>query len=127
MKKDSRKPRSKDRGFTLLEVLLAVLLFTISLVALVHAFNVGMLASTDVESVDLALNIGQSSLESVKNTSYAGVSSSGPTADPIFPRFNVTKTVTQPLSNLKRVDITVSWNVQGGQTSVVLTAYKANH
>ena len=84
-----------------------------------------MLASTDVENVDLALNIAQAKMEELKNTSFAGLSSSGPTADPNFSNFNVTVSVTG--TDPKQIDVTVSWNVQGGSPTVKLTSLRANY
>ena len=119
----SRRPQ----GFTLLEVIITVALLTLGVIALSQAFSTGMLASTDVENVDLALNIAQAKMEGLKNTAFASLASSGPTADPNFSNFNVTVSVTGV--DPKQIDVTVAWNVQGAQasTSVALTTLRANY
>ena len=115
----------RSRGFTLLEVLLTVVLLTLGVIALSQGFSTGMLASTEVENVDLALNIAQAKMETVKDTAFAGIASSGPTADPNFSNFNVTVNVTG--ADPKTVGVTVAWNVQGGSTRVILTTLMANY
>lgn len=112
----------KKRGFTLLEVLLATLITAVGVTALVWAFSSGLFATTDIENVDLALNIAQAQMEVIKNTPYANLAGSGPTADSKFPNFNVTVTVAPgPSANQLQVAVTVSWNVKGGSTSLTLT------
>ena len=117
--------RSRKSGFTLLEVLITLVLLTLGMMALSQAFSTGMRAATDVENVDLACNIAQSKMEELKNTSFASLASSGPTADANFPNFNVTTSVTG--TDPKQIDVTVSWNVQGGSTNVALTALRTNY
>lgn len=83
-----------------------------------------MLASTDVENVDLALNIAQAKMEEIRNTAFANISSSGPTADPNFSNFDVTVAVTG--TDPKQIDVTVAWKAQGGSPNVALTSLIAN-
>lgn len=112
------------KGFTLLEILLTLLILSVGMIALSQAFSAGVLASTDVENVDLALNIAQARLEEIRDTSFSGIGSSGPAADSNFPNYEVTVAVngTDP----KQVGVTVAWNVKGGTTNVVLTTLISN-
>jgi prepilin-type N-terminal cleavage/methylation domain-containing protein len=114
------------KGFTLLEVLMAVLIFALSITSLVTSFNAGLLASTDKENVKLALNIAQTRMEEAQGLGYGGIADSGPVPDPDFPGFSVTTMVSEKQANLKRVDVKVAWNVQGGQTDVTLTSLLLN-
>ena len=116
---------SPNSGFTLLEILLTLVLLAVGVTALSQAFSTGMLASTDIENVDLAMNIAQAKMEEFKNTSFASLSSSGSTGDANFPNFNVTVSVTG--TDLKQIDVTVSWNAQGGSPTVKLTSLRANY
>ena len=124
----SRNPSPNPaRGFTLIEIILAVLLFTIGVVAISQALNTGILASSDAENVDLGLNIAQAKMEELKGAAFASLSSSGPAADSNFSNFNVTVAVTG--TDPKTIDVTVAWNVQGqaASTSVALTTLRANY
>ena len=122
----SRRTKTRhSQGFTLLEIILTILLLILGVIALSQAMSTGMLASTDAENVDLALNIAQTKMETIKNTAFSGIASNGPTADANFPNFSTTVTVTG--TDPKQVDVTVAWNVQGGSTNVGLTTLVANY
>lgn len=114
------------KGFTLLEVLITLVILSGGVIAISQAFSTGMLASTDVENVDLALNIAQAKMEDIKNTAFAGLTDSGPAADPNFSRFNVTVDVQEGQDPMQIV-VTAAWNVKGGQTSVALTTLRTNY
>lgn len=116
----------KKYGFTLLEVMIAVVLLAGGFIAIASAFNAGILASADVENVDLALNIAQAKMEEIKNTGFAGLADSGPAADPDFANFNVTVNVAEGQDPMQ-VDVVVAWNVLGGSTNVTLTTLAADY
>ena len=90
------------------------------------AFNMGMFASTDVENVDLALNIAQAKMEQLKNTAFTSLVDSGPAADANFPRFSTTVNVAEG-QNPKQIDVTVNWDVKGGSTGFTLTTLIADY
>jgi type II secretion system protein I len=117
---------SKDNGFTLLEVLIATIILSVGIVALMWAFSSGIYATGDIENVDLALNIAQAKIEQIKNTPFASLADSGPTADSDFSNFNVAVNVAEG-QNPMQVDVTVAWQVKGGQTSVTLTTLIADY
>lgn len=120
--------RNKEEGFTLLEIILALALFSASIIAIMRVFSIGLASSRDVEDMSLALNLAQKKMEEIKNTPFASVISSGPVpADTTAPfsKFNVTVNVTG--ANPKQIDATVNWNVQGGTTGVVLTTLRTNY
>jgi len=115
-----------SHGFSLLEVLITIIIFTIGVIAIAQALSSGLFASTDIENVDLALNIAQAKMEEIKDTSFASLADSGPTTDPNFSNFNVTVNVAEGQDPMQ-IDTTVAWNVKGGQTSIVLTTLVANY
>jgi len=108
------------KGFTLLEILITIIIFTVGVIALTGAFTSGISAATDVENVDMALNIAQAKMEEIKDTAFASLADSGPTIDANFSNFNVTVDVAEG-NNPMQVDATVAWNVKGGQSSITLT------
>jgi len=118
--------RNTGKGFTLLEVLIATVILTVGVAAIIWAFSAGMYATTDIENVDLALNIAQAKMEQIKNTPFASLADSGPTADANFPRFSITVNVAEG-QNPMQVDVTVNWNVKGGSTGFTLTTLTADY
>lgn len=111
-------------GFTLLEVVIAVVLLVTGITALAMAFNLGLLASSDSESVQRALSIAQAHMEQVMNTDPDALASSGPAADATFSNYDVTVSVSG--TNPKQVGVTVGWTPQGGQTSLSLNTQVAD-
>ena len=114
------------RGVSLLEVLIALIILTVGTFAISQAFSSGLLASADVENVDLALNIAQAKMEQIKNTSFVSLVDISPTADSNFPDFTVALNVAES-QNPMRLDVTVAWNVKGGQANVTLTSLVTNY
>lgn len=134
-----RIKRSKyfRKGFTLLEVLIATIVLTVGVLGIVWAFTRGMAASTDVENIDLALNVAQANMEDVfetlKNTdlttlNIANFETSHSGDDPDFSDFNVTTDLTDVNgdASLMRIDIAVSWEVKGDTASIGFTTLVAD-
>ena len=117
----------RRKAFTLLEILIAIVILTTGVIAVIWAFNAGMFAATDVENVDLALNLAQEKMETIKDTAYAGIANEAKAAVSGFPKFQRQVAVTAPLANMKQVVVTVYWNVKNGETSVALTTLAANY
>jgi prepilin-type N-terminal cleavage/methylation domain-containing protein len=116
------------RGFSLLELLVAVVLFASGVAALAWAISAGLSASVNIESMDLALNIAQSKMEDIKDRSFDTIVAEGdygPLADPDFPDYDVTVSIADG-DDPMRVDVTVTWDARGGQTSVTLTTLVTN-
>lgn len=122
----SHESRITNHGFTLLEFMLALIIFSAGVIAIVQAFNAGFLSSEDVSNVDLALNIAQAKMEEIKNTNFSSLADSGPAPDTNFSNFNLTVNVAEG-QNPMRVDVTVNWNVKGGQANVALTSLVTNY
>lgn len=112
------------KGFTLLELLLTMVLFSSGVVALAWAISAGVSASIHIEGMDLALNIAQSAMEEAKNKSFTTLvseGSTGPTADPDFSDYDITFNIASG-NDPMRIDVIVTWDVKGGENSVTLTS-----
>ena len=117
--------RTRD-GFSLLEIMIALLIFTVGVIAIIWAFSAGMSATGDIENIDLALNIAQAKMEEIKNTPFASLADSGPTTDSHFSNFNTAVNVGEG-QNPMPVDVTVAWNVLRGQANITLNTLVANY
>lgn len=127
----NRESRLTDRAFTLLEILISLIILATGVIAITWAFSSGILASSDVENVDLALNVAQAKMEELKNVSFASLADSGPTAadpdsDSPLNKFNVSVNVAEG-QNPMQIDVTVAWAVKGGTTSITLTTLIADY
>lgn len=120
------------KGFTLLEVLLAVVILAGGIIAIMQAFSAGMFASTEAENVELAFGVAQAKLERIYGTS------GGITDEPrhnvcddgfaggVYSNQNFQVQVATDNNNPERVDVTVYWTTKGGDTSIKLTTLVAN-
>lgn len=117
---------NQEKGFTLLEVLMAVLLLTTGFMALSGAFSMGLFASGNSESLLLATHLDQEKMEEIRNKSYASVASETRAAVSGFPSFEREVAVSTPLTNLKQVSVNVYWNNKGDELSTSLVTYVSN-
>ena len=128
-----RKPcglTRNNRGFTLMEILIAVAIFSIGILAVAKLQLWNVKNNTTGNITTMATMLGRAQIEELKGVSDVTTLADG--ADPNNPVdadgnpggiFTRTWTVTNPLggSTTRRIDVTVSWNRQGQNRSVVLT------
>ena len=115
-------------GFTLLEVLIAAILFTIGVIAIVAALGRGLIGSADSEDMLIGINLAQKRLEEFRNLDYdTEVISEAKAAVSGFTGFEREVTVTEPETDLKRVTVTVYWTLAGDEISTSLITYISNN
>ncbi len=110
----------KKNGFTLVEIIITIFILTIGIIALSEAFNRGHYVQSDIENTRTAINIAQTEMENISNTSFGSLADNGPTQDPDFSNFTVTVDVAEG-QNPMQVDITVAWQAKGGEADITLT------
>jgi len=118
--------KKRVKGFTLLEVLIAVIIFTVGTIAVTEAFSSGLFAHADASNMVIALNIARARLEEIKDTAFGSIADSGPTADTIFDDFEVTIDVDEG-GNPMEVEVTVNWDTAGGETGITLSTIVADY
>lgn len=114
------------RGFTILEVMIAAVIFTVAIVPIIWALSAGVFAVSDMENVKCALNLAQAKMEEMKSTTFANIASQAKAAVPGFAAFNQQMAVTSVQTDLKQVVVTVYWTVKGSETNIALTTLAAN-
>lgn len=117
------------RGFTLLEMMLAIVLFAVGTLAVMELFHRAQAGSSDGENVLVATRLAQARMEELRNVAYASVASEAKAAiaSPAgFSHFDREVAVTTPYANLKQVVVTVYWDAAGGETSVSLQTHRSN-
>lgn len=120
----------QSRGFTLLELMLAVVLFAVGTVAAMDLMRHAGQGSADGENTLIALHLARRRLEELRNVPYASLAdeSRADVSTPSgFTHFERTVEVTEPATNLSDVLVTVYWTGPSGETNVSLrTARSAN-
>jgi len=117
------------RGFTLAEIVVALAIITVGMVALLMAFSSTLAGSRNIEEGNTALEIANATLEKLKNTSYANLQGFTADSGTLFnglTGYTVTVTTTKP-ADPARIDVTVSWPGRGGTADITLTTLAANY
>ena len=121
-------------GFTLLEILLAIVLFAIGTIAAMDLLHRAQAGINDGETTWTATHLAQMRAEELRNTAYASLADeaeariSSPSG---FSQFCRQVTVTTPYTNLKQITVAVSWDPPDCLTSsanpnVILQMYRSN-
>ena len=122
-----------SRGFTLLEMMLALALFAVGTVAAMDLLHRGQTATTDGENTLLALSLARRCQEALRNVAYASLAGQAGTVCTIpsgasFSRFTRTVNVTPMTStspyntaNLTQVDVQIAWPTQGAGSTTNVT------
>ena len=113
-------------GFTLLEVLLAVLLVTLGFLALSQAFSLGLFASGNNDSLVVAGHLAQEKIEEIRNKTYSNVSNETRATVTGFPAFEREVVVSTPQTNLKQVSVNVYWFNKDDELSTRFVSYVSN-
>ncbi len=122
------RPRGR-RGFTLLELMLALTLVGLGTVGLLEAMARAQTGSTDGENLVIATQLAHRRLEELRNVAYANLvdEAKAVIASPSgFSQFSRQVTVTTPYTNLKQLVVTVYWTAGGGETNASLQTYRSN-
>jgi len=114
------------KGFTLLEVLLAVVLMVTASVFLLQAIGTGLFSGGVNESELIAFNLAAERMESLENTAYASIINEAKTVVSGFPLFQRQVAVTTPQTDLKQITVTTYWTVKGTEISTALVTYSSN-
>jgi prepilin-type N-terminal cleavage/methylation domain-containing protein len=111
------------KGFTLLEVLLAVVLMVGGFMALSQAVVTGLFISGENEQEIVAANLAQERMEDIRNRTYALVTYEARAPVAGFTSFEREVVFTTPLANLKQVSVNVYWHSKSDELSFSLVTY----
>jgi len=111
------------RGFTLLEILIALVLFTVGVVVIAGIFSSGILSSSDAENTAIAMSLAQRRMEEIRNLAYADIASEAKDDVSGFSGFQREVTVSEPEAGLKQVIVTAYWTFKGDEIGVPIQTY----
>jgi type IV pilus assembly protein PilV len=125
--------RQKSKGFTLIEVMIALVVLAAGLLALATMQIVSIRANAFSTEMTYATMLAQSRLEQIRNTNYDAVTDFGPITLPVDPTtkgvaYRVRGVVQNdtPTTDMKTVTLTIDWlgapaGAATGETAVWFT------
>lgn len=118
----------KNKGFTLLEILLAALIFSIGVGVLSSLLGKGIFSLKDVENTTIALNMAQGKMEEIKTSFDKAIDGqefsethSGRVFSGVVELIPIGE-VTGHDQDLQQVKVRVNWEEHGGETQLSLTS-----
>jgi len=115
--------RSFTRGFTLIEVLIVIALFSTGAVALLQIFSMTLYGGAENENTIVTTALAQEKMEELRNKPYASVLAEARAQVPDYTFFDREVLVTTPISNLKQVTVNVYWKERSGDVKTSLVTY----
>ena len=106
---------SRSEGFSLLENIISVAIFTVGILATSILFSQNMLNSHHSSKINVATNLAKNQLDMLKNTAYANIISGELKGADAITIDNTTYTISwdvindEPYEKSKRVTVTVEW------------------
>ena len=123
-----RRVLSDNAGFGFIDLMLAMVVLTIGVLALADLQIVSSKGNTSSKNTTAALNIAENKIEAIKGMVYSNVvvEASTPVLDSgiTFTR-QVTVTVNSPIVNTKKVTVIVTWSDSAGPHTVSLATIVA--
>ena len=126
-----RGKRNQAKGFTLIEVLVAMSIFAIAVLGLAIGATTVMQANQTGLYTTIATNLAQDKLEELKAKTAANINTTGSpenniTVSGVPAKFNRSWAVTSgsPVAGVKQIDVTVTWTDHTNHTVTVSSAVK---
>jgi type IV pilus assembly protein PilV len=114
-----------DRGFSLIEVMIAVTFLGVGLLAIAQLIPYGLAGVTQARVRTNAVNAAQARLDALSASDYESAALTPGDYTETDGRYTLDWTVTdnQPIQGMKRIDLSVSWDEKSGTKTVELNTY----
>ena len=120
------------RGFTIIEVLIAVLIISLAFIAMLELINVSSLLSKRAKSWIVAEEILQQGMEEVINLGYGGLDASW--QDTFIPPKTIKRVKWEwvdengdSIKDYKKVEVSVEWWEENALRRLTAVTYLSNH
>ena len=117
-----------EKGFTLLEVLVAIVLLVVGVAVLVGLFSNALIGSSDAENTTIAMNLIQGRMEEIRNLGFSNIIPESKADVSGFPEFQREVAIYDPegdptVNDLKQVTVTVYWTFKGNEVNISAVTY----
>jgi len=123
--------KHNNKAFTLVEMLVAITILTIGMLAALEGLVLYMQQNLNSLSRDESVRIAEQKMNELRNLSYTSITSGSSTIKRKIKRFEknftVSWTVTNLSSNSVSIEVTVKWTILNKEWSHIHHIWKFNH
>lgn len=116
------KPKLNQRGFTLLEVMVAGTILVLSLMVIINLFSKSLQSNTDIRNYTLALILAQSKMAEIKSGLETDIE--GKFEDSYVEYKWSSNTQETPFEGIEEIHLQVSWKGKKKEKRIDLMAYR---
>jgi len=116
------KQRSNLKGFSLIELMVAVAILAMAIFGIFHAYSAGFMGMADARDRTVATNYAQEAMEDVKNMDFEKIAPTSKSVINANRKYRIDVNVSLESTNLKKVFTVVSWKNRNGITKTVETS-----
>jgi len=121
----AKRRSNLNKGFSLLELMVAVVILAMAIFGIFHAYSVGFMGMADARDRTVATNYAREKMEEIKNKSFEDIgdeSGYGYILIPEQTKFErkLTVTVDDSIDDLKKATTVVRWIDRNEQTKTVM-------
>lgn len=113
------KKRNIQKGFSLIELMVAVAILAVAILGIFHAYSVGFMGIADARDRTVATNYAREAMEDIKNMDFEKITTQF--RDFIGGTKFEKEVIVQESTNLKKVTTNIYWKDRNGNTKTVGT------
>ena len=117
-----------NKGFTLLEMLVTIVLLTVGIVSILQMMSIAMFADVNTENAAIAYYLAQETMEDIKDaSSYSNIDTFAASRAALSGDFSDFDREVTVSGTPKQVNVIVYWSVKGQDQSIDLVSLFADY